>query len=435
MATFTLNWNNSLVLANGNAINQRAYYRIKTVGGSFLTTGFTPTNDMATSIVSATHTGTGNKIYEFKIAAVCTAGGPTDNDNGIVEQIVFECITPTSLIATETTTTIVVNFTGTDITKVKWSIRKQGDNSLVQTATTIVSGSTSHTFTGLTANTAYYVTIEYYTTINSTEVISSNSHYLNAVCGGNVSGYQITTDAAEVPNFVFSWNIPIDAGLIINLTSNINGSYTSVDWGDSIINTSLAHTYSTTGNYTVKIYGSTATIVTLGSSNVGLYNLLTLTKIPITVVHLDVKNNSIPTLPSLSSNTSLIYLDASSNSLTSFPDISNNILLEELYLNKNNISGSYNFSLNNVLSYINLSENLITGISGFSTALSLSSLIFNMNGISVGDINNSLVALDTNGITSGTYISLNQSPVAAPIGLGATAKSNLISKGWTVTTD
>lgn len=435
MSTFTLNWNNSLVLANVNAINQRAYYRIKTVGGSFLTTGFTPSNDMSTAVVSATLTGTANKIYEFKIAAVCTSGGPTYNDNGIVEQIVFQCITPTSLVATQTTATIVVNFSSTDITKAKWSIRKQGDNSLVQAVITTVSGSTSHIFTGLTSNTAYYVTVEYYTTINGSEVISSSSSYLNSICGGNVSGYQITTSATDVANLVFSWNIPTDAGELINLTSNINGSFTSVDWGDGTINTLLTHTYAATGIYTVQIYGSTASIITLGNASVSLYNLIALTAIPNTVTHLDVKNNSLATIPSLASNTSLIYLDVTSNTLTAFPNISANILLEELYLSKNNIAGSYNFTLNTALVYVELYRNSITGISGLINATSLSSLLLDNNGISVSDINTSLVALDTNGVTSGSYTSQLQSPLATPTGLGATAKANLISKGWTITTD
>ncbi len=425
--TFTLNWDNSLVLASGNSINQRVSYRQKNIGDPWITVGFTPNNDLSTSDTSAyIDTLDPNLIYEFKVEAICTEGGPTINDNGIVEQIVFQCIDPDEVTATQTTATIIVDFTATDITKARWRIRRSGDDSLVQSAITTVSNSTSHTFTGLVANTSYYITVEYYTTINFVEVISSASNYLDDVCGR----YNITTNAVAVPNLVFSWN-RIDANASVNLTSNINGSYSSVDWGDGTINTLLTHTYSSLpDNFTVKIYDSTATIIDLSSKF-----LTAFTALPTTVVHLDVQDNSIPSLPSLTPNTSLIYLDTTKNPLTSFPDFSSNILLEELYMKTNNIAGSYDFSLNTELVYIQLGSNSITGLTGFLNAPSIGLLTFESNGVSVTDINNALVALDTNGVTNGIFSSSTQSPLAAPTGLGAIAKANLISKGWTIATD
>lgn len=438
MATFTLNWDNSLVLAEPNAINQRASYRVKTVGGAFITAGFAPANDLATTDVTTVLAGaTANKIYEFKIEALCTAGGPTMNDNGIVEQIVFLCVAPSSLTQTSSSVTISLDLTATDITKVRFRLRKQGDDSLVQTITTVCPGaigSTSANFTALAANTAYYVTAEFYCTINGVEVISSSSDYLNAVCGGNVAGWQVTTDALPTPNIIFSWNRI--SGEAINLTSNINGSFTSVDWGDGTINASLTHTYSSTANFTVKIYDSTATNITIANGIDAItYNVTAFTAIPATVTHLDLHHNLITTPVVLTANTSLIYLDYSENSLTAFPTITNNILLEELYLNNNSISGSYNFGLNTALTIMNLSTNSITGVSGFTLTTGLYNLQIDHNSISVTDINNALVALDTNGITNGNFISTIQSPLAAPTGLGATAKTNLIGKGWTVVTD
>jgi len=438
MATFVLNWDNSLVLAEPNAINQRASYRIKTTGGAFITAGFSPANNLATSAITTTLAGaTDNKIYEFKIEALCTAGGPTMNDNGIVEQIVFACVSPSSLTQTSTTVTISLDMTATDVTKVRFRLRRQGDGSLVQTITTICPGAigtTSANFTALSPNTAYYITAEFYCTINGVEVISSSSDYLNAVCGGNISGWQVTTDTLATPNIVFSWN-RIN-GETVNLTSNINGSFTSIDWGDGTVNTSLSHTYTSTANVTVKIYGSTATNITLADGIDAItYNVTAFTAIPATVTHLDLHHNLITTPVSLTANTSLIYLDYSENSLTSFPTITNNILLEEVYLNNNNISGSYNFALNTALTILNLSTNSITGISGISSTTGLYNLQIDHNSISVTDINNALIALDTNGITNGNFISTIQSPLAAPTGLGSTAKTNLISKGWTVVTD
>ncbi len=438
MATFVLNWDNSLVLAEPNAINQRASYRIKTTGGAFITAGFSPANNLATSAITTTLTGAAaNKIHEFKIEALCTAGGPTMNDNGIVEQIVFLCLSPTSLTQSSTTVTISLDMTATDVTKVRFRLRKQGDDSLVQTITTIcpgMIGTTSANFTALAPNTAYYITAEFYCTINGVEVISSSSDYLNAVCGGNVSGWQVTTDALATPNVVFAWN-RIN-GEAINLTSNINGSFTSVDWGDGTVNTSLSHTYTSTANFTVKIYGSTATNITLADGVDAItYNVTAFTAIPATVTHLDLHHNLITTAVSLTANTSLIYLDYSENSLTAFPTLTNNLLLQELYLSSNNIAGSYNFTLNTALNIIEIYSNAITGVSGFSSTTGLYNLQIGDNNISVSDINNALIALDNNGITNGNFISNNQSPLAAPTGLGVTAKNNLIIKGWTIVTD
>lgn len=56
------------------------------------------------------------------------------------------------------------------------------------------------------------------------------------------------------------------------------------------------------------------------------------------------------------------------------------------------------------------------------------------SGRSAANINTYLVQLDANGKSNG-YTSLNQTPTAAPSGAGATAKSALQGKGWTVLTD
>lgn len=430
MATFTLNWDNSLVLAEVNAINQRASYRVKTTGGAFITTGFTPSNDMATSVTSATHSGTDNKIYEFKVEAICTAGGPTMNDNGIVEQIVFACVDPSSLTADASTVTISIDLTATDVTKVRFRLRKQGDDSLVQTITTVTPGgigTTSANFTGLTSNTAYYVTAEFYCVINGVEVISSSSDYLNAVCGGNIANWKITTDAAEVANLIFAWDTEAEA---VNLTTNIDGTFSTIDWGDGTINSILTHTYAAPGNYTVRMYSSTATTVNLSSKN-----LTSFTAVPSTVIEINVDDNDIPALPSLSLNTSLLKLSAESNALTAFPDISTCTLVTEVFLTDNNISGSYNFALNTAMQYLEFGTNGATSISGVANMTSLGQLVMNANGLSVASINTALQALDANGVTSGIFNSVAQTPSAAPTGLGLVAKTNLISKGWTVTTD
>ena len=189
MATFTLTWT---PVITGNVTAQRASYRQKSVGGAFLTTGFSPGNDLSTAATTTSHGSlTSNTIYEFKISNVCTTGGPTDNSNGVIEQIVFACISPST---GQTTTTATASYTGlpSDITKVRFTLRKTSDNSLVSgpTTVTVVAGAASVTPTGLTASTSYYFQTEFFTTINGSEVISSDAAYLNAVCGP----YTVVTD-------------------------------------------------------------------------------------------------------------------------------------------------------------------------------------------------------------------------------------------------
>lgn len=198
MGQFTLQWDNTDVLANANAISQRALYRLRDTGGAWISAGFTPANDMAKSVNSAdTPSGlTDNKIYEFKIQSICTLSGPSDNDNGIQEHIVFACIIPT-LTKTITTATSVINLTGTNISKVKFTLKRSLDNVVMGSSTVNnVANSAGLTVPGLTASTTYYWQIELYATINNVEVVSSSVPFLGAVCGT----YPITTDALAICN-------------------------------------------------------------------------------------------------------------------------------------------------------------------------------------------------------------------------------------------
>lgn len=195
-----LSWDNTAILAEANVIAQRAYYRIKTVGGAFLSTGFSPANDLSTAITFTELTPVvQNKVYEFKVIAICTAGGPTDNSNGIIEQIAFACIEPVFTNVTTSVIDVVINIPTTDITKARLRLKKQSDNSVVSTATVNkIANAITHSFTGLDDNTGYYLEVEFYAVVGGIEVISSSVSYLGAVCGGNVSGYQATTDAIPV---------------------------------------------------------------------------------------------------------------------------------------------------------------------------------------------------------------------------------------------
>lgn len=192
-AQFTLYWSNTKILSNTNVTAQRAVYRLRSVGGSFISSGFTPTNDMAKSVVSADSPSIAdNVVAQFKIQSICTVNGPRDNDNGIKEAINFTCISPT-ITKTHNQATVNINITGLDITGARFTLKKTSDNSIVQPPIlgTVTSTTISYTKTGLVASTSYYWEIELYAIIDNIEVISSSDNYLGANCGN----YSFTTDA------------------------------------------------------------------------------------------------------------------------------------------------------------------------------------------------------------------------------------------------
>lgn len=197
MATINMTWDNTAVNASPNAIGQRVSKRLKSVGGAYDTVGFNPANDMAkTENAAEANTVTANRTYEFKVEALCTVGGPTINSNGVQEGIAFACVNPV-FTPTHNSVQVVLNLATTDITKARIVLKKQSDDSTVATQTQNKVGTTvTANFAALDPSTDYYVTVELYATINGVEVISSSANYLNAVCGGNVANYQVSTSAA-----------------------------------------------------------------------------------------------------------------------------------------------------------------------------------------------------------------------------------------------
>lgn len=187
MAQFTLNWDNTDLLTEPNVIAQRALYRRKSTGGTFISAGFTPANDLPTSATTTTSPVLlNNVIYEFKIQTLCTVNGPTTNSNGVQEQIAFACITP-EITSNDTSSTIVVNCAGLDITKIRFTLRKTSDDSIVYGPVIKLPIDAGNVFTdtasGLDSDTEYYWEYEFYSTVNGIEVISSSVSYLGAVCG------------------------------------------------------------------------------------------------------------------------------------------------------------------------------------------------------------------------------------------------------------
>lgn len=197
MAQFTLTWDNTDVLSSGNSINQRASVRRKTPVGAWVTAGFSPTNDLATSVITViTPALIDNVIYQFKIETICTAGGPTINDNGIQEAIQFGCINPT-IENTDVTAQLVLNVINTDITKARITLRLAADDSpiSIQVVNKLVNSITANV-NGLIPSTSYYWQVELYTIVDGVEIVSSSSDYINNPCGA----YAFTTESAIPPD-------------------------------------------------------------------------------------------------------------------------------------------------------------------------------------------------------------------------------------------
>lgn len=208
MSVKILSWDNTAVLANVNATGQRASKRVKAIGGAFQTSGFSPANDLLKTAVTTDATVIDNRVYEFKIEALCGIGGPVINNNGVKEGIIFACIAP-SFSSDNSSVTAVINCLNTDITKARVILKKQSDNSVVGTLTVNnVANACTALFSGLDASTNYYVTVELYSLVDGVEVISSDAAYLNAVCGGNIAGYQVSTNASPA--------CPAPASLVIS---------------------------------------------------------------------------------------------------------------------------------------------------------------------------------------------------------------------------
>lgn len=197
MSQFTLQWDNSSVLNNNNAIGQRASYRSRTVGGDYIATGFSPNNDLAKSAITTdTPVLLDNVVYQFKVETLCTVNGPTINDNDIQEAISFNCISP-NITVTTTHAEFNLDVTGTDIIKIRVVTRRASDSVIIDTSiSTRISNNVYYQVydplkvsTLLTPGTNYYFQIELYALVNNVEVKSSSVQFLGETC----SPYPFTT--------------------------------------------------------------------------------------------------------------------------------------------------------------------------------------------------------------------------------------------------
>lgn len=151
MASVTLNW----TPAGGSSTGQRVEYRVKSVGGSW-----TVASTVSSSTNTATITGLAdNTVYEFRIINACTGGDVASmNAEGIKQT----CPTPSHSV-TANSVTVTFPHVGGEITKYNIKISQTVGGALISSVDKtgpFTAGSTvSHTFSGLTAGTGYYIQI------------------------------------------------------------------------------------------------------------------------------------------------------------------------------------------------------------------------------------------------------------------------------------
>ena len=138
MAQFNLTWFNTAVIIDANVTGQTVSHRQKSVGGSYSSVGYTPSNTLPkTASAAQSPVLANNVIWEFKVEAICTVGGPTINDNGVQEGFKFACIEPSISNITSTSATITLNVLGLDISHAVLTLLKTTDDTIVAGPTSV----------------------------------------------------------------------------------------------------------------------------------------------------------------------------------------------------------------------------------------------------------------------------------------------------------
>lgn len=243
--------------------------------------------------------------------------------------------------------------------------------------------------------------------------------------------YSIEDQCGVVESVNLSWRWYKESDDSVDLTADIDGTFTAVDWGDGTVNTLLTHTYLAASDYTVKVYNSTATNVRLKGQSV-----LELIALPISLIKLYCSLNNISVIPSFLPLVNLRVLALDGNSISTI-DLSACVLLETCILSSNSLTGAFDISTNYNLQRLTLYNNIgITAVTGIaSSASSLAQVECALCGLDTSAVNDILVDLDSNGLFSGLLDLIGQSTPAPPSGAGITAKNNLTLKLWAVTTD
>lgn len=200
-ANFNISWTAGVT---SNTTAQRVYYRQKSIGGAYITTGFIPPNDLPINATSTTINNLSfNRVYEFLVANICS-----ESEQPIysakVEKINFECLGVYD-IQSETYSIIfyaIINTANVDINKVKLSISGFPDKTF-----DVVNGSNPLIFDGLTPDTAYVLQVRYGAIVNGVQIYDTNptcqyEQTTNIACLAPTNINVINTD---MPNLEVTW--------------------------------------------------------------------------------------------------------------------------------------------------------------------------------------------------------------------------------------
>lgn len=272
----------------------------------------------------------------------------------------------------------------------------------------------------------------------------------------NISGNTNLQDLYVSYNEFTSFNLSTNAKLV-----NVDVSENSIAGNLNASNCTSLQNLNCSSNYLLGLnLTGTDNLISLDcSSNSPQFNTLDLNN-KVNLQTLNCQENGLTTLY-INNCTSLVNVNCYVNSLTgtialnnltklqSFIAYQNSIIqlslgtinnLQQLDLSFNSLSGILDLSNLSKLEFLDLRKNKLTSVKLSATCISTSNqftFTFADNNLDVDSVNNILITLDSYN-KSGNYLntlSLEGGTNASPSGAGITAKNNLISKGWSVTTN
>lgn len=202
---FSFDWDNSAVVTNDNVLGQRISLKRKVGAHPWTTGGFVPANDINKTIHHASNSVLDpNEVHEFKIETICGVGGPILSNNGIQEQITFQCIEPHFDVSSynpinpfappgtpqNANVYFEVAIPTDDITRVEVHIRRASDDHDMINGFSVDlfmgDGIAYRTYGPLDVGVGYYIQARYYSVVNGVIVHSDQNAYLGAWCSSQV---------------------------------------------------------------------------------------------------------------------------------------------------------------------------------------------------------------------------------------------------------
>ena len=343
----------------------------------------------------------------------------------------------------------------TDCTSIKFPVVASNYNTLAFSNNPLITNydlSVEGAFTGGTlrwSNSTALQTVTMSPTVNNTRNVSiAGANLPNATGTLNLSRYQRLGGTLNMPNCTWSGlTLPTLSGLgnnIISILLNNSPNYTAIDFsplGNYAQGIMRVHTCAGLTGVTMPTNTNNWTNIELYNDNLtGTLNLSPMTRIG-GVIRFE--NNSLltgVTFPTTASGAPAItVLYAFNCNITGVANLSGLAV---------NFGGAVHLYGNPLLTGVTLpsTSNSVTQLFFYNcamTGLDITPLTGTLNGLAIRlennnmnatNVNQLLIDLDTKGWTGG-ILNTSGTGNAAPTGAGITARTNLIGKGWTVTTN